>query len=99
MSKLGHNLRQVGDVILRPRLTEKAGDGVKAPRPVYTFEVAPTADKATVRQAVQELYKVKPVRVNIVNLPAKRKVVRGRVGQVSAIRKALVYLKPGDKIE
>ncbi len=99
MSKLGHNLRQTGDIILRPRLTEKASAGAKAPRPVYTFEVTALANKATVRQAIKKLYQVDSVRVNIVNLPAKQKLIRGKMGQVSATRKALVYLKPGDKIE
>lgn len=99
MSKLGHNLKQTSEVILRPRLTEKAGAGATAPRPVYTFEVAPTTDKAMVRRAIKEIYKVNPVRVNIVNLPAKQKLIRGRIGRVSPVRKALVYLKPGDKIE
>ena len=98
MSKIGQNLTQAGDVILRPYLTEKAG-GATAAQNAYTFAVAPRADKVSVTRAIQALYKVKPRRVNLINLPAKRKLVRGRWGRTAARRKAVVYLKAGDKIE
>jgi ribosomal protein L23 len=48
---------------------------------------------------VKEIYKVTPVRVNIVNLPAKIVFARGKTGRKSAIKKAIVTLKKGDKIE
>ncbi len=84
-------------VIKRARITEKAT--VSAENNKYVFEVTPEATKASVAAAIKQLYKVTPTAVNIVRLPAKRVVVRGRPGKKSAIKKAYVSLKKGDKIE
>ncbi len=84
--------------ILRPRITEKASFLSERDN-VYTFEVAPQATKNTIAAAVQELYKVAPVKVSIINLPAKRYNARGRIAKTAVVRKAMVYLKKGDKIE
>ena len=84
-------------VIKRPKITEKAG--IKAElQNVYTFEVIPSATKKSVAAAIQEIYKVTPIKVNITKLPAKNVVRRGHKGQTQAIKKALVFLKKGDKI-
>lgn len=106
MSKLGNNLRQVEEVIIRPRLTEKAtmlsGQVESTTRlggPIYTFEISPTATKAQVEMAVKKMYKVKPLKIRVIKLPAKYKMRRGRLGRSVATRKAMVFLKAGDKIE
>jgi large subunit ribosomal protein L23 len=80
-------------------VTEKATYASGAKNPVYTFEVSPAATKPEIAKAIERKYKVKPVKVNIVSLPAKAIVVRGRRGMKTAIKKALVFLKPGDKID
>ncbi|MCK5096088.1 MAG: 50S ribosomal protein L23 [Candidatus Pacebacteria bacterium] len=84
-------------VLKHPRITEKAailaGDGV------YTFEIDPKATKIDVARAIKEVYKVEPRKISISKLPAKKKLVRGKRGTTSAVKKALVYLKKGDKIE
>lgn len=85
------------DVLKRPRITEKAARASEAGQ--YVFEISNTATKASVAKAVKELYKVTPVSVNVVKTPAKRVVVRGKRGTKSAVRKAYVTLKKGDKIE
>jgi large subunit ribosomal protein L23 len=85
-------------IILRPRITEKSGIMNEASS-VYTFEVEKNATKDTIAKAIKALYKVTAVKVNIVNLPAKKVLVRGKKGTQSAVKKALVYLKKGDKIE
>jgi len=84
-------------VIKKPKVTEKAGIAAES-RNVYTFEVTRGATKKTVAEAIKQLYKVTPTRVNIVNLPSKSIVRRGKVGTKGAIKKALVFLKKGDKI-
>ena len=84
-------------VILRPRITEKSG--VLSQGGVYTFEVTVGANKNSVASAIKQLYKVTPVKVAILNNPAKNVFVRGRRGVVAGVRKALVTLKKGDKIE
>jgi large subunit ribosomal protein L23 len=86
------------DIILRPRITEKTGIMNEISN-VYTFEVVKTATKHTVEKAIKALYKVTPEKVRIVNLPAKKVFVRGKNGSKSAVKKALVFLKKGDKID
>src|SRR3989338_4407933 len=87
-------------VLLRPHVTEKATD--LSGRGVYAFEIDQRANKTEVRVAVEKLYKVKPIRGNVVN--QKPKLMKNpRTGRVqtkqSGMKKALVYLKSGDKIE
>lgn len=86
------------NTIIRPRITEKAGI-MNESNNVYTFEVAKNSTKHTVANEVKALYKVTPEKVRIVNLPARKVVVRGVRGTQSAVKKALVYLKKGDKID
>ena len=84
-------------VILRPRITEKSG--MLSQTGVYTFEVARDATKASIGRAIVSLYKVTPVKVAIVNLPDRNVFIRGRRGVVPGVRKALVTVKKGDKID
>ncbi len=87
------------EVIIRPRITEKAANATA--NNVYTFDVVITATKREVIEAVKTLYKVSPVKVNMVNTPAKKVRMRRKrgFGMVSASRKAYVFLKKGDTIE
>ncbi len=84
-------------VIKKPRITEKAT--LLTDKNQYVFVVESDATKASVAKAIEQLYKVKPVSVNMVRIPAKKVIVRGRQGTKSAIKKAYVFLKKGDKIE
>ena len=83
--------------IIRPRITEKAGI-MSEKLNVYTFEVEKNSTKHTITQEIKTLYKVTPIKVNIVNLPERNVIVRGKKGMQSAVKKAIVYLKKGDKI-
>jgi large subunit ribosomal protein L23 len=85
-------------IIKKPRITEKSGIQAEA-LGVYTFEVTDKANKKNISKAIIELYKVTPVKVNITNLPSKKVFSRGKVGRKSGVKKAVVYLKKGDKIE
>jgi large subunit ribosomal protein L23 len=85
-------------VLMRPRITEKAAIAADKNN-VYVFEVASSATKPAVAASVKEAYKVTPVQVRIVNLPARQVFRRGKLGTKSAVKKAYVYLKKGDKIE
>jgi large subunit ribosomal protein L23 len=85
-------------IIKKPRITEKSGLQAENSG-VYTFEVTAKANKKNIAKAVKEIYKVTPVKVNITNLPAKVVFTRGKSGRKSGVKKALVYLKKGDKIE
>ncbi|HTK33232.1 MAG TPA: 50S ribosomal protein L23 [Candidatus Paceibacterota bacterium] len=84
-------------IILRPHITEKSG--ILSQGGVYTFVVTKGANKPSIAQAIKALYKVSPIKVTVVNLPSKNVFVRGKKGVVSGIRKAVVTLKEGDKID
>lgn len=84
-------------VIISPRITEKAAYLTGANG--YTFNISPLANKIQVKQAIKNIYKVDPVSINIVNKKSREAVVRGRKVHKSGAKKAIVYLKKGDKIE
>jgi len=91
--------RDLSSVILSPRITEKAvGQNDKN---VYSFIVSRTATKYTVSDAVKALFKVTPVKVNIVNKSPRQFMSRskGRVQSEKGMKKAYVYLKKGDRID
>lgn len=85
------------EVIIRPRITEKAT--IVQEGNVYVFEVFSDATKSKVSKAIKEIYKVEPKKVNVVNSPSKKVFIRGKIGTKSGVKKAYVYLKEGDKIE
>ena len=90
--------RDLASVIKKPRVTEKAVGASE--RNIYTFEVRQDATKYDVRDAVKELFQVTPVKVNIVNKKPRRYHARakGRTVSEPGLKKAYVYLKPGDSI-
>jgi large subunit ribosomal protein L23 len=86
-------------VLKHMRLTEKSNK-LSAEYSQYTFEVDRNATKYTVREAVEQTFKVTVTRVNIQNIRGKNKRSRqGRPGRGSDYKKAIVTLKQGDKIE
>ena len=85
------------NIIKNPRITEKASNNVE--QNVYTFDVAESANKTEIGKAVFALYKVKPIKVNVLFIPHKKIFARGKEGVKGGGKKALVYLKKGDKIE
>ncbi len=91
------NLGELAQVLLRPRITEKAT--MQNEKGVYVFEIHSKASKKDVAKAIFENYKVHPVSVNITKIPAKAVFIRGKFGKKAAIKKASVHLKEGDKIE
>lgn len=99
MSKIGNQLKN--EIVLKaPRITEKStdlADGGKSA--VYVFEVAKSSTKTAICQAFKTKYKINPVKINVINLPPKNVVRRGKKGVRSGVRKALVFLKAGEKIE
>ena len=90
--------RNVAAVLVKPLITEKAVN--LNSNSVYTFMVAKNATKYSVATAVTALYKVTPVKVNIVNKKPTSTMSRakGRSVAVAGYKKAYVYLKKGDTI-
>jgi large subunit ribosomal protein L23 len=89
--------KDLSSILIRPRITEKAT--IKAESAVYTFQIDPKATKALVTEAFKAKYKITPVKVTTVTIPAKNVFVRGKRGLKSGYKKAYIYLKPGTKIE
>ncbi|MBN2112716.1 MAG: 50S ribosomal protein L23 [Acidimicrobiia bacterium] len=86
------------DVILAPVVSEKAYDLIEAAH-TYTFEVHPRVSKTEVKQAVQAIFKVKVVGVNIMNRKGKRKRTGWTFGRRSDVKRALVTLAADDSID
>jgi large subunit ribosomal protein L23 len=63
-----------------------------------TFEVMKGANKTQVKIAVEEIFNVKVEQVNILNVRPKTKRVGKYVGQTSAVRKAIIKIAAGQKI-
>ncbi len=83
-------------ILLRPLVTEKMA--IEAGENKYGFLVNRQATKNQVKQAVEEIYKVKPVSVNTINVQGKI-VRRGRnSGKRSDVKKAIVTLASGQTI-
>lgn len=86
-------------LLSRPRITEKAY-AMNAENK-YVFEVSKTSTKKSVKRAVEEAYGVNVMAVNMVRLPAKKRV-SGRSRTVSfknQIKKAIVSVAKGQTIE
>lgn len=83
--------------ILSPLASEKSAS--LAEKGVYVFLVAYGANRVAVRQAIRELYKVTPVKVNIINLRGKMKRFGRFNGRRSDMKKALVTLPKGSHID
>lgn len=92
---------QATQVILRPVISEKSMD--QTSRQKYTFAVADAANKMHIKAAVEALFKVTVVDVNVLTMKRKEKSRnrrRGRqVGYTSPWKKAVVTVKAGDSIE
>jgi len=95
--KTASGMQDNTNILRRIRITEKAT--MLSENKVYTFEVQKRANKPEIIKAIKEIYNVEPIKVNIVNLPSKRVMSRGKRGVKSGVKKAMVYLKEGDSIE
>ena len=84
------------DVIKRPVVTEKTTGAMEANQ--YTFEVDLRATKTQIKQAIEQIFNVKVVKVNTSRVPGKVRR-RGRTeGRTSEWKKAVVTLREGDRI-
>lgn len=86
------------DVIIRPIITEKSMRN-QTENNALTFEVAKGVNKTEVKLAVEEIFKVKVEKVNIVNVHAKAKRMGRYEGKTRSYRKAVVKLTAGQEID
>lgn len=89
------------DVLRRPLVTEKS-NYMNSSLHQYVFEVTSDATKGLVKDAIETLFDVDVLNVNIINVPAKRtRRIRSRRVLVrrSGYKKAIVTLAPDDTID
>ena len=84
------------EVLRRPLITEK--NTMLQAQGKYVFEIAREANKQQIKQAVEKAFKVNVLAVNVMTVPGKRRRVGRRQVLTQSWKKAIVTLKPGDKI-
>jgi large subunit ribosomal protein L23 len=85
------------DVILSPVITEKAT--IASEHNQVIFKVAGTATKPQIKEAIEKLFDVKVKAVNTLVRKGKKKAFRGRPGVQSDVKKAIVTLEEGHRID
>ncbi len=83
--------------ILKPILTEKAASLQE--EGVYVFQVTPQANKAFIKKSIEEMFNVEVRKVNITNIKGKTKRGKTNFFRTKSKKKAIVILKPGQKIQ
>ena len=84
-------------IIVRPLITEKNTNLMALNK--YCFQVAQTANKQQIKQAIEEVFHVAVVNVHTMNVRGKlRRQRTARAGKDPDWKKAIVTLKEGDKI-
>lgn len=84
-------------LIKKPRLSEKALELVSSQNK-YIFDVVEHANKTEIKKAIEKIFNVEVVKVNIVKRPHKPKNLRGIIGKKGGVKKAIVTIKKGQKI-
>ena len=85
------------DIIVAPVISEKSY--IQLNQNWYTFEVNPVANKTQIKIAIQQIFNVRVETVNTLNRQGKRKRTRTGFGKRKDIKRALVKLADGDRIE
>ena len=87
----------IHQVLVKPLITEKSTLLQEANK--YVFQVAPRANKVQVREAVQRAFGVRVQGVTICKVRGKMKRMGPRLHRTPDIKKAIVTLRPGDRIQ
>lgn len=97
MSKVTISKERMYDIIRAPVITEKATMGSEHNQ--VTFKVPLNASKPEIKAAVEGVFGVKVTAVNTLIAKGKVKRFRGRIGQRSDVKKAVVTLAEGNTID
>lgn len=90
-------MQNLRDVLIRPLVTEKTNAMMQDNK--YTFVVPLRANKVQIRQAVEQIFKVKVLVVNTIRVMGKTKRMGKTEGKRPDYKKAIVKLAPGQTIE
>jgi large subunit ribosomal protein L23 len=91
-------MKPLHQIIKKPLVTEKAYQGETGLQ-VLAFEVAPSANKIEIKQAIEKAFEVKVKGVNTILVAGKAKRVGRNVGKRSNWKKAYVTLAEGSKLD
>lgn len=91
-------MKNAYEIIKRPLITEKLS-ARQAEQNAYAFEVDRRANKIEISQAIEQIFKVKVVKVNTVTMPGKNRRFGARVSAKRPWKKAIATLRKGDRIE
>ncbi|OIP62009.1 MAG: 50S ribosomal protein L23 [Nitrospirae bacterium CG_4_9_14_3_um_filter_53_35] len=84
--------------LIRPLVTEKNVKLKEEENKIF-FEVSPAANRIEIKKAVERAFKVKVSKVNILNQKGKRVVFKSSRGKRKDWKKAIVTLKPGERVD
>ena len=85
------------EVVMRPVMSEKAVMGIVDSK--YAFYVHPKANRTQVKDAIETVFNVDVVKINLINVKGKIKSLGRYSGRRPARKKAIVTLKPGQRIQ
>ncbi len=88
-------MKSAYDIILRPIITEKSMESVADKK--YVFEVAKSANKVEIRKAIEQIFGVKVLSVNTMNVVGKEKRMGVHKGYTAARKKAIIRLTEESK--
>lgn len=91
-------IRKTYDILKRPLVTEKS-TVEKDERNKLCFEVARSANKIEIKAAVEKIFKVDVLNVATISMKGKKKRVGRHFAQLSDWKKAVVTIKPGQRVE
>ena len=87
----------VNKILKAPHLTEKTA--LLEEKSQYVFKVAKKATKPAIKKAIESFYGVKVRKVNIIKIPPKKRRRGVQEGKRPGYKKAVVFLKKGEKIQ
>lgn len=91
-------MRTAHDIILKPVVSEKSYQLIEKNN-TYTFEVDHRSNKQAIRDAVEELFDVRVLKVNTMNRQGKRKRYGWKMGKRKDVKRAVVTLAADDSID
>jgi len=98
LNRIIHNSRHPRDIIISPLFTEKSSYLLEKQNS-YCFKVDINANKIEIRHAIESIFSVDVEDVNTIRFKGKTKRMGRHSGKKPSWKKAIVTLKPGDKIE
>jgi len=90
-------MRDYRDIIIKPVVTEKSMNLLADNK--YTFIVDKKSNKTEIKNAIEDIFKVRVEKVYTINVKGKPKRMGKFVGRTSDRKKAIVSLKSGQKIK